>query len=130
MKFTKEWLGEWAASLFVILIFPIKPLKADFFAVSSIFQMLLDPLLLYVPLINEDIKCVKLDHRLMIAAIVLRTYGDVRYLVRIIIRIKKGLQESQSLKKIAITIAMDTVSLLPIPQVRESRPSSLLQLTN
>lgn len=130
MKFTKEWLGEWAANLFVILIFPIKPLKPDFFAVSSIFQMLLDPLFLYVPIINEDIKCVMLDHRLKIAALVLRSYGDVRYVVRIIIRIKKGLQESHSLKKIAITIAMDTVSLLPIPQVRESRPSSLLQLTN
>lgn len=91
-----------------------------FLCLASIIHMLLDPLFLYVPLINEDIKCVTVDNRLKIAALVLRSVSDLRYLVRIIVRIKDGERGFQSLKKIAKSTAVDTVSLLPIPQVRPS----------
>lgn len=113
-----DWMLTSCIVFFIILIFPLDPRDPDMFAVSSIFHVLLDPLLLYVPLINEDNKCVMVDHRLKIAAIVLRSFGDVRYLVRIILRIKDGWRASHSLYKIAMSNAIDTVSILPIPQVR------------
>lgn len=114
-----HWMLYIFGILFAILIFP-DPLDPFVFGISSIFHVLVDPLLLYVPLINEDNKCVMLDQRLKIAALVLRSYGDVRYLVRIILRIKKEWPASHSLYKIAITNAMDTVSLVPIPQVSKT----------
>ncbi|KAK9942875.1 hypothetical protein M0R45_008519 [Rubus argutus] len=101
---------------------PVDDLDDDFaalaFGLSAIFYMLADPLFLYALLINEETKCVMLDNRLKIAAIVLRSFGDLRYVQRIYRRIKDGLQ-SYSLKKIAMRVAIDTVSILPVPQVRE-----------
>lgn len=108
------------AIFFQILIFPVDPRDPALFGLSSIFHVLVDPLLLYVPLINEDNKCVMLDHILMIAVLVLRSYGDVRYLVRIILRIKVGRRASHSVYKIVMTNAIDTVSILPIPKARSS----------
>ncbi|KAL6138723.1 hypothetical protein ACLB2K_064002 [Fragaria x ananassa] len=95
-----------------------KPLDPVWLGGASIIHMLLDPLFLYVPLINEDIKCVMVDNRLKIAALVLRSVSDLRYQVRIIVRTKQdGKRDFQSLKKIAKSTAVDTVSHLPIPQV-------------
>ncbi|KAK9912785.1 hypothetical protein M0R45_036627 [Rubus argutus] len=108
---------------------------ADFwFGLSAIFFLFLDPLFLYVPLINEDIKCVMLDNKLKIAAIVLRSFGDLRYVVKIYVCIKRGLQNNDkektsrvdgrqkfpSLKEIAMSVAIDTVSILPVPHVRDA----------
>ncbi|PRQ43271.1 hypothetical protein RchiOBHm_Chr3g0466651 [Rosa chinensis] len=53
------------------------------FAVSSMLYLLLDPLFLYAPLINENTKCLVLDNRVKIAALFFRSLGDVRYLIRI-----------------------------------------------
>ncbi|KAK9905198.1 hypothetical protein M0R45_000394 [Rubus argutus] len=114
------------SQVIIVCIFPplviLDDLDGDFvvlvFGVSAIFYMLADPLFLYVPLINEETKCVMLDNRLKIAAIVLRSCGDLRYVQRIYVRIKDGLQ-SHSLKKIAMRVAIDIVSILPVPQVRE-----------
>jgi hypothetical protein len=99
---------------------------ADFiFGISAIISVFLDPLFMYVPLINEDTKCVMLDYRLKIAAIVFRLFGDIKYVFRIYFRIKRGLQESRrrqeshSLMKIPMSVANDMVCILPIPQVRE-----------
>ncbi|KAK9912786.1 hypothetical protein M0R45_036628 [Rubus argutus] len=105
------------------------------FGVSAIFYAFLDPLFMYVPFINEETKCVMLDNRLKIAAIILRLFGDLRYVVRIIYRIKEGRQKynylkrnriggtkddqqySDFLKKIVMSVANDAVCILPVPQV-------------
>ncbi|KAL6145985.1 hypothetical protein ACLB2K_056668 [Fragaria x ananassa] len=100
-----------------VWILPVEPLNPMFLCMASMIHILLDPLFLYVPLINEDIKCVTVDNRLKIAALVLRSVSDLRYLLGIIVRIKDGERDLQSLKKIAKSTAVDTVSLLPIPQV-------------
>ncbi|KAM1352969.1 hypothetical protein TB2_032209 [Malus domestica] len=46
--------------------------------------MLVDPLFLYVPIINENIKCLTLDETLKKIAIVLRSFIDLPYLLKII----------------------------------------------
>nr|XP_011466570.1 PREDICTED: cyclic nucleotide-gated ion channel 1-like isoform X2 [Fragaria vesca subsp. vesca] len=75
--------------------------------------MLLDVLFLYVPLINEEAKCLTLDKRVKIAALVFRSVGDSRYLIRIYVRIKDGWGKSPPLGKL-LGLA---VCVLPIPQV-------------
>ncbi|KAM5560118.1 cyclic nucleotide-gated ion channel 1-like [Rosa sericea] len=86
------------------------------FAVSSMLYLLLDPLFLYAPLINENTKCLVLDNRVKIAALFFRSLGDVRYLIRIYLLIKEGWGKSPSRRKM-LRLASDTVSILPIPQV-------------
>ncbi|KAM5560113.1 hypothetical protein ABKV19_021326 [Rosa sericea] len=84
--------------------------------VSCMLYLFLDPLFMYAPLIDEDNKCLMLHNRVKIAALVLRSVGDVRHLIRIYLHIKDGWGKSSSLKK-KLRLANDTVSILPIPQV-------------
>ncbi|XP_004305207.1 PREDICTED: cyclic nucleotide-gated ion channel 1-like [Fragaria vesca subsp. vesca] len=83
------------------------------FFLSSMLYLLLDVLFLYVPLINEEAKCLTLDKRVKIAALVFRSVGDSRYLIRIYVRIKDGWVKSPPLRKL-LGLA---VCVLPIPQV-------------
>ncbi|KAM5560139.1 hypothetical protein ABKV19_021343 [Rosa sericea] len=96
--------------LVVAIIFPEKP---AYFIHSSFISMLLDPLFLCIPLINEKTKCLVLDRKLMIAALILRVVTDLRYVVKIGSKIKKWWRRSS--KKIGIT--SNVVAILPIPQV-------------
>ncbi|XP_062017555.1 cyclic nucleotide-gated ion channel 1-like isoform X2 [Rosa rugosa] len=86
------------------------------FGVSCMLYLFLDPLFLYAPLINEQTKCVVLDNRVKIAALVLRSFGDVCHLIRIYLGIKDGWGKFPSLRK-KLRLANDMVSILPIPQV-------------
>lgn len=85
-------------------------------AISSSISLLLDPLFLYAPLINEDTKCLVLDNKLKIIALVFRSWGDLRYIFRIFEVLycwKKG-----SISKNIQELASNMMSVLPIPQVR------------
>ncbi|KAI5346248.1 hypothetical protein L3X38_014127 [Prunus dulcis] len=56
----------------------------NIFISSCVLGVLLDPLFLYIPMLNQDIKCMKLDNTLMIAALVSRSFTDLFYIGRII----------------------------------------------
>ncbi|KAM1037863.1 hypothetical protein ACFX13_033359 [Malus domestica] len=58
--------------------------------------MLVDPLFLYVPIINENIKCLALDEKLKKTAIVLRSIIDVPYLYNTILHVLSVLQALRS----------------------------------
>ncbi|PRQ43252.1 putative potassium channel, voltage-dependent, EAG/ELK/ERG [Rosa chinensis] len=98
----------------VLLVAIISPDESQFFIFSSFISMLLDPLFLYIPLIKEETKCLMLDKKLMIAALILRIVTDLRYVMKIGSKIKKW---RGSPKEIAGSIATDVVAILPIPQV-------------
>jgi cyclic nucleotide gated channel len=66
---------------------PFIPKWNVIFIVSCVFSVLLDPLFLYIPIINDDIKCVSLDNNLKIAALVLRSATDLCYLLNIIFQV-------------------------------------------
>ncbi|PRQ58962.1 hypothetical protein RchiOBHm_Chr1g0364951 [Rosa chinensis] len=59
------------------------------FVLSCLFAVLLDPLFLYTPLINQDMKCIGLDKKLKIAAVVFRSITDFVYIVKIIFHVYK-----------------------------------------
>ncbi|KAL6142118.1 hypothetical protein ACLB2K_060401 [Fragaria x ananassa] len=101
----------------VLLAAIIHPEKTEYFIYSSCITMLLDPLFLYVPLINEETKCLRPDKALMTAALILRTITDLRYVSKILHKIKQwwGKYKGKFIEKIGITSNM--VAILPIPQV-------------
>lgn len=89
------------------------------FLISSFIGVSLDPLFLYIPLIDENTKCLMLDNGLKKIALILRTITDFRYILRIFRTIKGGFQESSKIMKIVMNLVIDVVAVLPIPQVRE-----------
>ena len=104
------------------------------FVLSCVIAILLDPLFFYLPVINEDKKCIGLDKKLWITAIVLRSVTDIIYLMHIIFQFRTGFinKEREKLGKGLNTDAweiakrylgryflIDILAILPIPQVRE-----------
>ncbi|XP_048429603.1 cyclic nucleotide-gated ion channel 1-like [Pyrus x bretschneideri] len=53
----------------------------------SIGPLLVDPLFLFVPIINENIKCLALDEKLKKTAIVLRSFTDLPYVCKTIYQV-------------------------------------------
>ncbi|KAK9913306.1 hypothetical protein M0R45_037127 [Rubus argutus] len=99
------------------------------FLVACLFSVLLDPFFLYIPVINDDIKCVRLDDNLKIAALVLRSATDLCYLLNIFFQVYSYSTNSSALHwrisllpNIANTmwrsyILIDILAVLPIPQI-------------
>ncbi|XP_024176804.1 cyclic nucleotide-gated ion channel 1 isoform X3 [Rosa chinensis] len=86
------------------------------FVLSCLFAVLLDPLFLYTPLINQDMKCIGLDKKLKIAAVVFRSITDFVYIVKIIFHVYK-LEKVTVMALWQSSILVDVLAVLPIPQV-------------
>ncbi|XP_016647700.1 PREDICTED: cyclic nucleotide-gated ion channel 1-like [Prunus mume] len=101
------------------------------FICSCVLSVLVDPLFLYIPIVNEDNKCLGLDKKLKKVVLILRSLTDVFYLVHIIFQYFYGqtLWEkkikwvfplkgkiSRSCIQICFLI-IDILAILPIPQV-------------
>ncbi|XP_024162995.1 cyclic nucleotide-gated ion channel 1 [Rosa chinensis] len=107
------------------------------FIVSCVLAVLLDPLFLYIPTIHEDMKCVRLDKNMKIAALVLRSVTDLCYLLNIFFQLCGSKTRSTirsgscppmltSLRIVLLSIAktmwesyiiIDILAVLPLPQV-------------
>lgn len=73
------------------------------FVISCVFAVLLDPLFLYIPIINHDIKCLGMDKKMNNSAIALRSITDCFYLVDIILQLskcKRNLNSSPSIVQV------------------------------
>ena len=89
-----------------------------------------DPLFFYLPVINEDNKCLALDDKLKITVICLRSVTDMFYVLNIILQFLCPVKLARTvIVKDAWPIAkrylssyflMDILTILPIPQVRET----------
>ncbi|RXI02248.1 hypothetical protein DVH24_026778 [Malus domestica] len=103
------WIG--ITSLFVIMIF--------------FGPMLVDPLFLYVPIINENIKCLTLDEKLKKIVIVLRAFTDLPYLLKIIDHVLRPwctlslLEDFLDFAELGIPVSpiQNILAVLPIPQI-------------
>ena len=105
------------------------------FVVSCVIAVSLDPLFFYIPVTNEDNKCVRLDKKLRATAIVLRSMTDIIHIVHMILQFRTGFIDKASRKfgkpvfvKDARKIArryfwpyfvIDILVILPIPQVHK-----------
>ncbi|PQQ17427.1 cyclic nucleotide-gated ion channel 1-like isoform X1 [Prunus yedoensis var. nudiflora] len=59
----------------------------NIFVTSCVLGVLLDPLFLYIPLLNYDLKCLRLDKTIKIIALVSRSFTDLFYVCRIILHV-------------------------------------------
>ncbi|XP_050156358.1 cyclic nucleotide-gated ion channel 1-like [Malus sylvestris] len=113
------------------------------FVVSCVFAVSLDPLFLYVMIIDQDKKCLYMDKKLRIIALLMRSLTDVIFLVHFICEIcacfqkgknkKSGTCVANTLKngpsaweeetnensstKSWLSIIFDVLALVPLPQL-------------
>ncbi|XP_061989526.1 cyclic nucleotide-gated ion channel 1-like isoform X2 [Rosa rugosa] len=113
------------------------PSRKQMFVVSCI-AVAFDPLFLYIPIVDENNKCLGIDKKLRIAALVLRSLTDIPSEIHIIHQIRRvaamkevepawwmdpvELQKLQKerrfkIRRICVHIAIYFLAVLPIPQV-------------
>ncbi|XP_062149011.1 cyclic nucleotide-gated ion channel 1-like isoform X3 [Alnus glutinosa] len=104
------------------------------FVVSCVIAVSVDPLFFYLPVINEDDKCLALDRRLKITAICLRSVFDIIYFANMILGFLCPYIDDDANRKYGRTeivtdalkirnrylksyFLIDILAILPIPQV-------------
>ncbi|KAF2315495.1 hypothetical protein GH714_039946 [Hevea brasiliensis] len=103
------------------------------FVLSCVIAVSLDPLFLYVPVINDDKKCLDLDKKMEITASVLRWFTDIFYILHIIFQFRTGfiapssrvfgrgvlVEDSWAIAKryLSSYFLVDILAVLPLPQV-------------
>ncbi|VVA12351.1 Hypothetical predicted protein, partial [Prunus dulcis] len=80
------------------------------FVISCVISVIVDPLFLYIPIINQDLKCIDMDKALNKTAFALRAVADFSYFVDLLFRLKISKTIWQS------CILIDILALLPLPQ--------------
>ncbi|CAL9008880.1 unnamed protein product [Prunus brigantina] len=111
------------------------PLWNQIFVISCVIAVSLDPLFFYIPFIDEDNKCLGMDKKLRVVALVLRSLLDITFIVHIICQIRQAFKTANSklqttrnsgweskAKAVALnlswrSVVTDVLALLPIPQV-------------
>lgn len=96
------------------------------FLSSFVIAAIVDPLLFYIPVINDGMRCLLLEKKLRTAVYVFRTVSDFIYVVHIVLRRffkKHGETSSNSsvekgVRRKYISYPIDFFVILPIPQVR------------
>lgn len=105
------------------------------FVLSCIIAVSLDPLFFYVPVINDEKKCLSLDNKMEITATILRSFSDIFYIVHIIFQFRTGfiapssrvfgrgvlVEDAWAIAKryLASYFFVDILAVLPLPQVRK-----------
>ncbi|KAL3653611.1 Cyclic nucleotide-gated ion channel 1 [Castilleja foliolosa] len=103
------------------------------FVLMCMVAISLDPLFFYIPIINDEKKCLALDGRLEVAASILRSFTDIFYLIHIIFQFRTGfiapssrvfgrgvlVQDSWVIAKryLASYFIIDILAVLPLPQI-------------
>ena len=111
-------------------------LRRIIFGVSCVIAVSLDPLFFYIPVIDEDKKCIGLDKKLRSISLILRAVTDIIGVINIILQFhdndfkeenfgKATLLEVKDRQKKArrsfwLYVLIDIFVILPFPQVRES----------
>ena len=103
------------------------------FRLSCVVAVSFDPLFFYVPVINEEKKCIELEKKLRTLAPILRTFTDIICIINIALQFYNGYIDETSGKATLIKdprkiarrylwpyLVIDILVLLPIPQVRQS----------
>ncbi|KAM5556197.1 hypothetical protein ABKV19_023868 [Rosa sericea] len=116
MKDVDETSRKWPTTEEILDPKPVLEKWNTMFVISCLFAVLLDPLFLYIPLINQEMKCIALDKNLKIAAVVLRSITDLVYIVKIIFQIYK-LEKVTAMAIWRSYILIDILAIVPIPQV-------------
>ncbi|CAI9092525.1 OLC1v1027784C2 [Oldenlandia corymbosa var. corymbosa] len=102
------------------------------FVISCVIAVSLDPLFFYIPLVDNEKKCLGLDKKLEVTASVLRSFTDIFYLIHIIFQFRTGfiapssrvfgrgvlVEDSWAIAKryLSSYFLIDILAVLPLPQ--------------
>jgi len=105
------------------------------FVISCLFAVFVDPLFLYIPVINGDNNCMHLDKKLETAASILRFFTDIFYLLHIMFQFRTGfiapssrvfgrgvlVEDTFAIAKryMSTFFLVDFLAVLPLPQVND-----------
>lgn len=109
-----------------------------FFVMLCIVAVAVDPLVLYLPVINNinnSSNCIGIDRRLAVASTVVRTIIDLLYLPKIVLKFRTAYSTSTRVgagelitdptlvakRYLKSYFLMDLFAVLPIPQVKKSK---------
>ncbi|KAL5568136.1 hypothetical protein UlMin_024711 [Ulmus minor] len=93
------------------------------FIASCLIGVLIDPLFLYIPVINEEDKCLRKDETMMIVAISIRYIRDLAYILQMAVRVGSALKMAMKHHSSIWTglpwfyLLLDILAILPFPQV-------------
>ncbi|XP_078429086.1 cyclic nucleotide gated channel 1 [Wolffia australiana] len=103
------------------------------FVLSCVLAVAVDPLFFYIPIINDDEKCLGLEKKLAITASVLRSFTDIFYIIHILFQFRTGyiapssrvfgrgvlVEDSYKIAQryLSSYFIVDILAVLPIPQV-------------
>ena len=94
------------------------------FVVPCTIAVSVDPSFFYLPVINEDNKCLALDNKLKITAICLRSVTDIilQFLCPVKLARNVIVKDAWSIAKryLLSYFLMDILAILPIPHVRKT----------
>ncbi|KAI5332250.1 hypothetical protein L3X38_022379 [Prunus dulcis] len=104
--------------------------RDEIFVVLCVVAVLVDPLFLYIPVTNENSKCLGVDKGLRTVVLVLRSLLDIIFITHIIRQIRnhselivvsdeapEGQRSSGWTRGSLLTIIVDFLAVLPIPQL-------------
>lgn len=80
----------------------------------------MDTLLLFIPVINENKKCVTIENKVKIIALVLRSITDIFFLKHILYQVLVTFGRPKNSLACYFNILIDTLAIVPLPQVRIS----------
>ncbi|XP_062119858.1 cyclic nucleotide-gated ion channel 1-like isoform X2 [Humulus lupulus] len=93
------------------------------FLASCVIGVCVDPLFLYIPIVNDDRKCLDRDHNIKIISLVLRSVTDFSYVLHLIFRLQSARTMSKALGQSIFTkfpwsyLLIDLLAIIPLPQV-------------
>nr|GMC67090.1 cyclic nucleotide-gated ion channel 1 [Ipomoea batatas]GMC98843.1 cyclic nucleotide-gated ion channel 1 [Ipomoea batatas]GME20898.1 cyclic nucleotide-gated ion channel 1 [Ipomoea batatas] len=103
------------------------------FVLSCVVAISLDPLFFYIPVVDNDKKCLGLDRKLEITASVLRSFTDIFYILHIVLQFRTGfiapssrvfgrgvlVEDTWEIAKryLSSYFLIDILAVLPLPQV-------------
>ncbi|XP_021805384.1 cyclic nucleotide-gated ion channel 1-like [Prunus avium] len=74
------------------LVLLLKPSWNTIFVTACVLAVSLDPLFFYIPIIDEEKKCLDMDVKLKNVALVLRSFFDVTFIVHIVYQIREAIK--------------------------------------
>ncbi|KAM1775407.1 hypothetical protein COP1_044628 [Malus domestica] len=84
------------------------------FVISCAIAVSLDPFFFYIPVVVEEKKCIRKDTSLRTVALLLRSLTDMTFIIHILHEVRVT---STNTTAVAISILVDFLAILPIPQV-------------
>ncbi|PON97037.1 Voltage dependent potassium channel [Trema orientale] len=93
------------------------------FLASCVIGVSFDPLFLYIPIVDDDKKCLDMDQNIKNIALVLRSITDFAYILHLYFRLRGAMAISKDLGLSIFTglpwsyLIIDVLAILPLPQV-------------